>query len=290
MLIHVVDIAGTTNENGEPIEPGSHDPANDILFLEEELDFWYLGLIKKGWEKFAREVIQTHKEIHKALGKQLSGLGVTEEMVENLMKELELDQKKITLWDEQDLFKLAQLLRKQTKPMIIACNKIDVKGAFENFTRIKQQFPDRMLVPCSAESELALREAAKHGLIEYIPGEQKFSIIENAKVTDKQKNALEFINDAILEKYQSTGVQQALDAAVFDILKYIPIFPGGINKLADQDGFLMPPGTTALNFAYKLHSDFGDKFIRAIDVKTKMTVGKEHKLKYGDVMEIVANK
>src|SRR3989338_5626200 len=35
-LIHVVDVAGTTNEKGEPITPGSYDPADDIKFLEEE--------------------------------------------------------------------------------------------------------------------------------------------------------------------------------------------------------------------------------------------------------------
>ena len=70
----------------------------------------------------------------------------------------------------------------------------------------------------------------------------------------------------------------------------------GVNKLADSDGnvlpdcFLMPPGSTALSFAYKLHSDFGDNFIRAIDVKTKMTVGKEHLLKSGDVVEIISGK
>jgi len=80
------------------------------------------------------------------------------------------------------------------------------------------------------------------------------------------------------------------------LLKYIVIFPGGINKLEDSDGnvlpdcFLMPPGTTALDFAFRLHSDFGNNFIRAIDVKTKRTVGKEHLLKNGDVVEIVSGK
>jgi len=52
----------------------------------------------------------------------------------------------------------------------------------------------------------------------------------------------------------------------------------------------MPENTTALDFAYKLHSDFGNNFIRAIDVKTKMTVGKEHKLKHRDVVEIISGK
>ena len=295
-LIHVVDVAGTTNEKGEPITPGSYDPANDVKFLEEELDYWYLGILKKGWEKFARDVQQTHKEVHKALAKQLSGLGVDEKMVERQIENIGLNKERPAEWTENNLFALAKKLRKLTKPMIIACNKIDVPGAIDNFNRIKTQFPDYLLIPCSAESELALREAAKHELIEYTSGENNFKIKDSSRLTQQQKNALDFIKDNILGKFGSTGVQQVLDEAVFGILKYMPIFPGGINKLADQDGrilpdcFLMPPESTALDFAFKLHSDFGNNFIRAIDVKTKKTVGKEHKLKPGDVVEIIAGK
>jgi ribosome-binding ATPase YchF (GTP1/OBG family) len=296
VLIHIVDIAGTTNEKGEPIEPGTYDPMQDIKFLEEELDYWYLGIVKKGWDKFARDIQQTHKEVHKALGKQLSGLGVTEVMIETLTEKTGLNSKKIADWSEDDLFILTQELRKITKPMIIACNKIDVPGAIDNFTRIKVELPDRILVPCSAESELALREAAKHDLIEYIPGENTFTAKEEAKFSEKQKKALDFIKDNILQKFKSTGVQDILDKAVFSLLNYIAIFPGGVNKLADQNGnilpdcFLLPPKSTALDFAYRLHSDFGDNFIRAINVKTKMTVGREYELKNCDVIEIITNK
>ena len=296
VLVHVVDISGSTNEKGEPVNPGEYDPANDIKFLEEELDFWYLSILKKGWEKFAREVQQIHKELHKALSKQLTGVGVDEEMVEEQIKEIGLDASKPTEWSEGDLFELAKRLRKITKPMIIACNKIDVPCAAENFARIEGEFSDRMIIACSSESELALKEAAKDGLIKYIPGESSFEIIDEGKLNEKQKKALDFIKTNILDKYGSTGVQDILDKSVFDVLKYIPIFPGGVNKLADQDGnvlpdcFLMPPKTTALDFAYRLHSDFGDKFIRAIDVKTKMTIGKEHLLKPGDVVEIISDK
>ena len=296
VLVHVVDISGSTNEKGEPINPGEYDPANDIKFLEEELDYWYLGILKKGWDKFSKEVQQLHKELHKALAKQLSGIGVDEDMVEGRIKELNLDSSKPTAWSEDDLFNLAKELRKLTKPMIIACNKIDVPGAVDNFTRIENEFPDHMLIACSTESELALKEAARDNLIKYTPGEDNFEISDESKLNDKQKKALDFIKTNILSKFKSTGVQEILDKAVFNLLKYIAIFPGGVNKLEDQDGnvlpdcFLMPPKTTALDFAYKLHSDFGDKFIRAIDVKTKMTVGKEHVLKNGDVIEIIYDK
>lgn len=296
VLIHVVDIAGTTNEKGEPIEPLSYDPAKDIRFLEEELDFWILRLIKKGWDKFARATQQTHGELNKAITSHLSGLNVKEELVKEIVNEFGLTDKKLVEWGEEDLVRIASEIRRKTKPMIIACNKIDIPGAEENFKRMQQEFPDRMLVRCSADSELALREAAKHGLINYIPGEKKFEMKEGANLSEKQKAALNFIKSNVLDKYGSTGVQDVLDKAVFDVLKYIPIFPGGINKLADQKGnimpdcFLLPGNSTALDFAYRLHTDFGNKFIRAIDVKTKLTVGKDHRLKPGDVIEIVADK
>ncbi|MBI2129281.1 redox-regulated ATPase YchF [Candidatus Woesearchaeota archaeon] len=296
VLIHVVDIAGTTNEKGEPIETLSYDPAKDIRFLEEELDFWILRLIKKGWDKFARTTQQTHGELNKAITSHLSGLNVKEELVKEIIGGFGLADKSLVEWGEEDLVRIASEIRRKTKPMIIACNKIDIPGADENFRRMQQEFPDRMLVRCSADSELALREAAKHGLISYIPGEKKFGMKESANLSEKQKAALNFIKTNVLDKYGSTGVQDVLDKAVFDVLKYIPIFPGGVNKLADQKGnimpdcFLLPGNSTALDFAYRLHTDFGNKFIRAIDVKTKLTVGKDHRLKPGDVIEIVADK
>ena len=296
VLIHVIDVSGSTNDKGEPVDPGSHDPAKDVEFLEIELDMWYFGILKKGWEKFARVVIQEKQQIHVALGKQLSGLKVTEEMIEDTIKELQLNKEKPNSWEENDLKNLAIALRKKTKTMIIACNKIDVPGANENFERLKQQFSDRIFVGCSAESELALREAAKKELIDYIPGENNFKIKDLSKLNENQQKALGFIKENILDKYNTTGVQQTLDRSVFELLDYIAIFPGGVNKLEDSEGrvlpdcFLMPGKTTALDFAYRLHTDFGKKFIRAIDVKTKMTVGKEHPLKHRDVVEIVAGK
>ena len=293
-LIHIVDVSGSTNEKGEPVEPGSYDPAFDIRFLEVELDMWYLSILKKGWEKFARQIQQESKTVSDALAKQLSGLNVDEKLVESIIKKLNLNPEKPIEWSEKDLNDLAVELRKQTKPMIIAANKIDLPTAKNNIERIKKQFPDHLLIPCSAESELALKEAAKKELIKYIPGDKDFEITGN--LNEKQKKALEFIRKNILDAYGTTGVQQAMDAAVFKLLKYIAVFPGGINKLADQHGnilpdcFLLPEGSTALDFAYKVHTDIGDKFIRAIDAKTKRTVGKEHILKHRDVVEIITSR
>jgi len=194
VLIHVIDVAGTTNEKGESIAPGSYDPANDVRFLEVELDMWYLGILKKGWEKFARTVVQEKKQIHLALGKQLSGLKVTEEMVERIINKLGFNKEKPIQWTEEELKSIATELRKETKPMIIACNKIDVPGAKESFDKLKLEFTDHLFVACSAESELALREASKAELIEYVPGEENFLNLNEEKMNERQKAALNFLS------------------------------------------------------------------------------------------------
>ncbi len=297
VLIHVIDGSGGTNEKGETIEIGSYDPAEDIKFLETEIDMWYLSIVKKNWVKFVRQVIQEKREIQKALATQLSGLKITEELVDQGIKEIGLDKHKPDKWSDDDLFRLVIFLRRKTKPMIIACNKIDIGVGKENYKKLRADFPDYLIVPCSAESELALKEAAKQGLIEYMPGDKDFKILHEDKLSDKQRKALEFIKENVLaNSIHGTGVQDVLNNAVFNLLGYIAIFPGGVNKLADQDGnilpdcFLLPPNSTALDFAYKIHSDIGDGFVKAIDAKTKQAVGKEHKLKNRDVLEIKSTK
>jgi ribosome-binding ATPase YchF (GTP1/OBG family) len=188
--------------------------------------------------------------------------------------------------------KFSTELRKQSKPIIIAANKMDVSTSKVNLERIRSQ-TDSIVIPTSSEFELALREANKAKLVDYIPGENHFEMIGN--LNDKQKEALAKVKK-FLEKNQSTGVQDVLNKVVFDLLEYIAIHPGGVSKLEDSKGnvlpdcFLMPKDSTALDFAYRLHTDFGEKFIRAIDVRTKKTVGKEHKLKHLDILEIVADK
>ncbi|MEK6857513.1 MAG: redox-regulated ATPase YchF, partial [Nanoarchaeota archaeon] len=238
ILIHVVDASGSVNERGEPVEPGSYDPLFDVKFLEVEIDMWYLSVIKKGWEKFSRQVQQEHGNVSMLLAKQLSGLNATEPMVADAMKKLALNPEKPAEWTGENLHQLAVELRKKTKPMIIAANKADVSTAEKNIIRLKESFPDYLIVPCSAECEVALKEASKKEMIKYIPGDKNFSIV--GKPSEAQKKGLEFIQKNVLDKLGSTGVQQVLNSAVFDFLKFIAIFPGGVNKLGDQYGNILP--------------------------------------------------
>lgn len=289
-LIHVIDASGSVNEKGEDVELGSYDLLKDVAFLENELDHWYLSIMMKGWEKFIRQVMQEKRDLALSLEKQLSGVRVTEDMAKESFKKLGLDAKKPNEWTEEQLLAFASELRRRSKPIMIAANKCDRPGAQENINRMKKEFPDYFIVPCSAELELALKEANKNEIIKYIPGEQSFEVLK--ELPEKQQKGLEFIKEFLTK--QSTGVQEVLNTAVFDLLKYKALYPGGVSKLEDSDGnvipdcFLMPKSTTALDFAYRLHTDFGKNFIKAVSVRTKLPVGKDHVLDDGEIIEIMA--
>ncbi len=292
VFIQIVDCSGITNSEGKILSEGEdYDFTYDVVFLENELDKWYYNILVKAWKSFARKVEIEDLKFSESVSKQFSGLKVKEEQVKNVLLDLGLPEK-ASSWTDEQLMKFANGLRKESKPMIIAANKVDAENGEKNFLKIKEKFSEYIVVPCSADSELALRQAAKSGLIEYVPGEKDFKILK--ELNDKQKEALEKIKKNVLDKFEfGTGVQKVLNSAVFDLLKYIAVFPAGANKLSDSKGnilpdcFLLPSGTTALDFAYYLHTDFGKNFIKAIDARSKMAWGKEHILKNRDALEIV---
>lgn len=288
-FIHIVDISGETDAGGK--ETKNYDPVQDVKMLENELDLWYLGILNKVWKGFARIVQNTKQELHKAIANQFSGLKVTEEQVKKILVKGNYNMEKPAEWSDEDIRRFSHELRHSTKPMIIAANKCDRPKSAENLKNLKKIYGDLMIVPCSADSELSLRLANNAGLIEYVPGESDFKYLK--ELSEKQKEALELIRKNVLEIYGSTGVQEVLNRTVFDLLKYIAVFPAGAHKLADSKGnilpdcFLLPEGSTVVDFAYTVHSDLGKNFIRAINAKTKQAVGKEHKVKHRDGYEIV---
>lgn len=291
-FIHIVDISGKTDSEGKE---GTGNPIEDVKMLEKELDLWYLGILKKVWNTFSRKVQIEKTDLSKAIAKQFSGLNVIEEDVKYIIKKLKLNSEEATSWTDENLFSFSHELRHLTKPMIIAANKVDKEGAEENLSLLKKEMPELLIFSCSADSELSLRQAAKAEMIEYTPGNKDFKINEE-KTNEKQAKALKKIKEEVLQKFEEgTGVQKILDETVFNLLKHIAVFPASANKLKDSKGnvlpdcFLVPEGTTALGFAYKIHSDLGDRFIKAIDAKTRQAVGKDHVLKNRDGIEIITS-
>jgi len=296
-LIHVVDAAGSTDEEGQPVLPGTHDPIEDVLFIEREVDLWLFGILKKDWEKFARTVDYTSEDPVQALARRLSGLSVTRSHVVEAMREAKLESAKLSSWRDEELMDFVKALRKIAKPTIIAANKADLPEAEDNIKRMQQELKDRVVAPTSAAAELALRKAAKQGLIEYLPGDSSFKILDESKMTSSQLKALEYIEDRVLKKWGSTGVQEVINRAFFDLLDMIVVYPvEDASKLTDHEGkvlpdaFLVPKGTTARQFAYLIHTDLGESFLYAVRVRDKQKVGEDYVLQDGDIIKIVAVK
>ncbi|MAG26269.1 hypothetical protein CMI47_12015 [Candidatus Pacearchaeota archaeon] len=285
-FIHVVDMSGESDTEGKPAK--DFYPGEDIKVIENELDLWYLGILKKVWKTFARQVEMEKTNFAEAVADQFSGLKVTDEDVKAVVLKSKLNSEKPAQWTEDDLKTFAQALRKESKKMIIAANKMDMPNSKKNLAKVKKEF-DYEVIGCFSEGELALREADKAGLIEYIPGEKTFRVV--GELSKKQTDALNEV-EKYMKEHKGTGIQDVMNEIVFGVMKQVCVFPAG-DKLTDSKGnvlpdcYLMPQGSTALDFAYRLHSDIGDGFIKAIDVRTKKAVGKEYEIKHRDGLEIV---
>jgi len=117
-FIHIVDVSGETDGNGKPAQ--NYYPGNDIKIIEKELDLWYYGILMKTWKTFARTTEMQKTKFAEAVTKQFSGLKVKEDDVKEVVRKSSPNPEKPTSWTNGQVLKFAQLLRKHTKPMLIA--------------------------------------------------------------------------------------------------------------------------------------------------------------------------
>jgi ribosome-binding ATPase YchF (GTP1/OBG family) len=294
-LLHVVDASGSTDCEGKICKRGEHDPLEDVRFLENEITMWMNQILKKDWAKMARTAESGKEDLISLLETRLSGLAVKKFHIIESLKKTDLNIDKPTLWRDKDLIKFLDNLRSISKPTLIAANKIDLPTAEENIARLKKL--GYTVVPCSAEAELALRRAGEKSLIDYRPGDCRLTIKKPEKLTEAQKRALEIIQEQILFKFGTTGVQEALNTAFFELLQMIAVYPVEDSEhLSDHRGrvlpdvYLVPYGTTVRQLAYIIHTELGESFIHAIDIRRKNRIGEDYVLKNRDVVSIISAK
>ena len=291
-LINVIDVSGSTNIEGVPGKPGEHDPREDVEFLRREIEMWIRDILNNGFNKMARTAKMTGAKPEVILHERLAGLNITEAQIKTALRDVNPPEDP-TKWDDDVMLALAKKIREYGKPMIVAMNKADI--APEGNVDLVKSISDMSIVTM-AETELALKKANDAKVVDYVPGEKSFKIREGVKLNEAQKNALDYMAKN-MEKYGGTGVQACLEKAAFEMLDLITVYPvEDENKYTDHfgrvlpDAYLLPRGSTARDLAYKVHTELGDKFIRAVNAKTKRTVGADYVLLDGDVIRIVANR
>jgi hypothetical protein len=298
VLLHIVDATGSLNEAGQRIGEGQHDPYEDVVFLEREIDLWFKEiLMREDWKKFTDTVKKNKKSFINALYKRLSGLKVSHTQIKTALKRTGLENRNPIEWSDEELSKFSKVLRKISKPIIIIANKIDKPISADNFKKLEQKYTGKV-IPCSALAEQILRKYNEESTIEYIPGSKEFKIKDSDKLSSKEKATLEKIRERILHLFGGTGIQKVFEFAIFDILNQIPVYPvSDATKLTDNKGnvlpdvFLVEKGTSLKEFVRdKIHSELADNFIYGIDARTRKRLGENYKLKFNDVIQIVASK
>ena len=288
VILHVVDASGATDAEGEPVEPGSHDPVEEVDFVERELDLWLASVVGRNWEGVERRSRSPDFDLEEALADVLTGVGATRAELSAALRDREYPEDPFA-WEEADRRALAQTIRRLTKPIIVVANKADAapSGSLDSLLAL-----DRTVVPATAEGELALRRAAEAGAVRYDPGDESFDV--TGDLSGAQETGLNRVR-AVMDDHNSTGVQRALDAAVYDELDRITAYPvqnetrwtdGQGNVL--PDAVLLPTGASPRDLAYAVHSDIGEGYLHAVDARSSRRIADDYDLSEGDVIRIVS--
>lgn len=292
-MIHVVDASGSTDLEGQTTTPGSQDPIKDVEMVEGEVDLWLLGVIRRDWEKTAKLSEQLKTSVAPPLAQRLSGIGISEAMVEETLLRLHLKPDRPMEWPPGSLESFVKAIRERNKPSLIAANKADLPTASGKIAALESS--GRTVIPCAAEAELLLRKAAEAGAVAYTPGDASFKVVGKG-MSPAQTRALELVQEKVLSVYGNTGVQQAIDRAYFGLLNSVVVYPvEDETKLCNKDGEVLPDahvmngGSTVLDLAGRVHSELARTFLYAIDARTGMRLSAEHVLKDRDIVKIVSS-
>ncbi len=292
-LIHLVDASGGIDADGNLVEPGFGDPVADYFDVEEELVMWYLKMIE-GNRRDIERVYEMQGDLIKAMLPVLRGVKVKGQHIEMALSSSGLTVKEFKDWSETETKRFAYYLRDISKPTIVVANKMDLDGSQENFVRLGKELEDVIVVPSSADAELALRRAEQAGLIEYTPGSEEFKVLKSGELTEKQKWALEYMNRFVFSRIMRTGVQFSLNTLVFKILGYNMIYPvEDPNKLSDKAGhilpdvFLLSKDSTLIDLAEEIHTEIAKKLIHGVDVRTSLKLPTNYVLRDRDVITLV---
>lgn len=288
VIINVIDAAGATDAEGEPVEVGTYDPLAEAEFIVDELDHWLAGIIERNWEGVERQSRSPDFDLELALAEVLTGVGATEGDIAVVLRELEYppDPRE---WDRDDFEALGRAVRIRTKPVVIAANKADIAPQ-ENLEALMDL--DVPVVATTAEGELALRRAREADLVEYAPGDPSFEI--TGEVSDQQRRGLDALRETV-DRYGGTGVQAALNEAVFGLLDRVTVYPvKDASKWTDGSGNVLPDsvlllrGSTPRDLAYAIHTDIGEGYLHAVDARTGREISDKYELEEGDVIKIVS--
>ena len=292
-LLHVVDASGSIDPDGKIAHPGMGNPVLDVYDIEEELILWFKVAVDRSLQRLKKRPLKTGA-YDKALAKELAGIGVKLEHVTRALEAANLSSKHPKDWKDDDSRKFSEKVRTLSKPTLIVANKMDLAYSEKNLEKLREEFESQLVVPASSEAELALKRAQDKGLIQYVPGEETFKVLDESRLSKDQKWALAYVQQKVMTKLMRTGVEFALNSVVFKLLGMNAVYPVEDPKtFADKKGnilpdvFLVPREYTARDLAREIHSELASRMLYAIDTRDGLHLPNDYLLRDRDVISIV---
>jgi len=292
-LLHVVDASGGIDEEGKITRPGMGNPVIDVYDIEEEMILWFKVAVDRALQRTKKKSLKAGS-FDKPISKEMAGIGIKLDHVSKALDQTDLSETHPKEWKDSDSRTFSETLRAISKPTIIIANKMDLAYSEKNFEKLREEFKSQLVIPVCSEAEVALKRAESKGFIQYVPGEETFKVIDESRLSKDQAWALTYVQQKVMSKWMRTGVQFALNAAVFKLLGMNAVYPVEDPKtLSDKrgnilpDAYLVPKGYLAKDLAKEIHSELATRMLHAIDARNGLRLPQDYELRDRDIISIV---
>ncbi|ETV95289.1 hypothetical protein H310_11190 [Aphanomyces invadans] len=275
VLMHIIDVSGTTNEKGETTI--GYNPLNDADWLTTEIHNWVFNNLWKRWGSIARRHSATQSTLRATFQGQLSGYGASVATILAMLNSMGDAVKEpcvLTTWGEAEVHALVDAFLTQRFPTILVLNKADIgNDTDKNIERIVDKYGGDRCFVASAASEVFLRNMHTKRHIMYEPGDMVYTTSDDdaslLPLLPKMSARLDQVSDMVLFRYGSTGVRAAINAAVA-LSNMVVVYPvKSLKNLTTVEGdvfghaILVRAGTTVREVAYVLSPVVGANYLYA---------------------------
>ncbi|KAG9414158.1 hypothetical protein AC1031_013368 [Aphanomyces cochlioides] len=275
VLMHIIDVSGTTNEKGEATV--GYNPLNDADWLTMEIHNWVYNNLWRRWGSIARRHTATQSSLRATFQAQLSGYGATSSTILAMLNGMGEQAKEpcvLSSWGEPEVHRLVGAFLAHRFPTILVLNKADIGADTDkNIEQVVDKYGSDRCFVASAASEVFLRNMHSKGHIIYEPGDMVYTTHEDdaslKPLLPKMSARLDQVSDMVLFRYGSTGVRAAINAAV-ELANMVVVYPvKSLKNFTTVEGdvfghaILVRQGTTVREVAYVLSPVVGANYLYA---------------------------
>ncbi len=249
--------------------------------VENEIIYWFSSRLGSEWDKFCRKVSHIQGPLEEKLLQKVGFFGIGLGEVKRILNSGNFPEN-LHAWNEENMENFSRIAMTVIRPIKRIVNKGDL---LENTEEIRS----KNMNVISADYELSIQRAYSAGIINDME-----TLEPTGKATQKQMDALERIQS----DYRSgkiNRIQNILTDMIKIQMENVIVYPVyDESKWCDKDGrvlpdaFIMKNTDTALDLAFAVHTEIGEGFIRAINGRNRMILGKNYELKDSDVIRIIS--